>query len=197
MKFLTSLAALCLFGGVADWAGQKRQVARTRPEKQIQSATRSDTIPLAAQVDVAREDPERARPEAPRAGSQSSSVGIHEPPFLKHRLLFGPNSLELSAVSRNTLKRSAAWLREHREARILIVGFCDRSGSETCTHTLAEGRGAVVRQFLMRFGTESDQIVGVKGWDNVDRACRTSTPKCQQLYRCARLFVASSAARLK
>ena len=39
------------------------------------------------------------------------------------------------------LKRAADWLRQHREARILIVGSCD-GGSETCTHSLAEARGA-------------------------------------------------------
>lgn len=49
----------------------------------------------------------------------------------------------------------------------------------------------------MRFGTESDQIVGVKGWDNVDHACRTTAPRCQQFNRSAQIFMASSAVALK
>ncbi len=194
VKFLTSLTALYLFGGVANWAGQDRQVVQVALDKQTISAARSDTISLGAQVGVEKQDPPRARSRASSAGSQSSSVGIQEPPFLKHHLLFGPNSVKLSTDSRNTLKRAAAWLREHREARILIVGFCDSLGSEMCTHTLTEGRGTVVQQFLMHLGTESGQIVGVKGWDNVDPACRTSTPKCQQLNRSAQIFMASSRA---
>lgn len=141
VKFLTSLTALCLFGGVASWAEQNKQFAQTAPGKQTKSATRSDAIPLGTQVDVQKQDAERARSRVPSTDSQSGSVGIHKAPFLKHPLLFGPNSLEMNAESRDMVKRAASWLREHREARILVVGFCDPSGSETCTHTLAEGRG--------------------------------------------------------
>jgi hypothetical protein len=77
------------------------------------------------------------------------------------------------------LKRAADWLRQHREARILIVGSCDSGGSDTCTHALAEGRGAAVRKFLEGSGIDSDQIVGVKAWDNLDQSCRTSDVECQ------------------
>jgi hypothetical protein len=45
------------------------------------------------------------------------------------------------------MKRAVAWLRQHREARILIVGSCDSGGSETCTRGIAEGRGAECQQF--------------------------------------------------
>ncbi len=100
-------------------------------------------------------------------------------------------------ANKNKLKRAAAWLHEHPEARILIVGYCDSLGSEMCTHSLAETRGVVVREFLMRFGIESDQIAGVKGWENVDRACQTAIVKCQQLNRSAQIFIASSAVPLR
>jgi outer membrane protein OmpA-like peptidoglycan-associated protein len=90
------------------------------------------------------------------------------------------------------LKRAAAWLQRHREVRILIVGSCDSSGSETCTQTLAEARGAAAKKFLGSFGIDSGQIVGVKGWDNRDHRCQTSDVKCQQFDRSARIFMASS-----
>ena len=124
--------------------------------------------------------------------SPAASVAISDPPFLRHLIQFGPNSLELTAAGRNMLKRAAAWLRQHREARILIVGSCDSGGSETCTHTLAETRGAVVRKFLGSSGIDSDQIVGVKGWDNLDQSCQTSDIECQQFNRSVRIFMASS-----
>jgi len=120
-------------------------------------------------------------------------VTVSNPPFLRQPILFGPNSLELTVAGKNTLKRAAVWLRQHHEARILIVGSCDVSGSETCTHALAEARGGVIQKFLGSSGID-DQIVGVKGWDNLDEGCQTSDIGCQQLNRSARIFMAGSVA---
>jgi outer membrane protein OmpA-like peptidoglycan-associated protein len=121
-------------------------------------------------------------------------VAISDPPFLRHPIQFGSKRLELTVAGKNMLKRAAAWLRLHREARILIVGWCDSGGSETCTRTLAEARGAGVGKFLGSSGIDSDQIVGVKAWDNVDQSCQTSDIECQQFNRGARIFMASSVA---
>jgi hypothetical protein len=74
------------------------------------------------------------RSNGSRSIVQSSAVSIVDPPFLRHPVFFDPNSLEPSLVGRNMLQRAAIWLREHRETRVLIVGSCDSSGSETCTH---------------------------------------------------------------
>jgi len=133
-----------------------------------------------------------SRSKAPGTVPPPASATISDPPFLRHPIQFGPNSLELTVAGRNMLKRAADWLRQHREARILIVGSCDSGGSETCTHTLAEARGAAVRKFLGSSGVDSDQIVGVKGWDNLDQSCQTSEIECQQFNRSARIFMASS-----
>jgi outer membrane protein OmpA-like peptidoglycan-associated protein len=126
--------------------------------------------------------------------AQPASVSISNPPFLRQPILFGPNSLELPVAGKNTLKRAAFWLREHHEARILIVGSCDVSGSETCTHALAEARGGVIQKFLRSSGIDSDQIVGVKGWDHLDKGCQASDIGCQQFNRSARIFMAASVA---
>jgi len=123
-----------------------------------------------------------------------SSAAISDPPFLRRPIPFDSHSLELTHAGRNMLKRAADWLRQHREARILIVGSCDSGGSDTCTHALAEGRGAAVRKFLEGSGIDSDQIVGVKAWDNLDQSCRTSDVECQQFNRTARIFLAGSVA---
>ena len=122
-----------------------------------------------------------------------AAASIVDPPFLRHPVLFDPNSLEPSLVGRNMLQRAAIWLREHRETRVLIVGSCDSSGSETCTHALAEGRGAAIQKLLRSFGVGSNQVLGVKGWDDPDHRCRPAEIKCQQLSRSVRIFMASSA----
>ncbi len=124
--------------------------------------------------------------------SPAAAVATSDPPFLRHPIQFAPNSLELDFAARNSLKRASAWLQRHREARILIVGSCDSGGSETCTRAFAEARGAVVRTFLGSSGIASDQIVGVKGWDNLDQSCRSSDIECQRVNRSAQIFAASS-----
>ena len=126
--------------------------------------------------------------------ARNVSPAISDPPFLRHPIQFSPNSLELTVAGRNILKGAATWLRQHRDARILIVGSCDSGGSEHCTRALAEARGAVVGKFLGGSGIDSDQVVGVKGWDNLAQSCQTSDSECQQFNRSARIFLASSVA---
>jgi outer membrane protein OmpA-like peptidoglycan-associated protein len=131
---------------------------------------------------------------AASATGRSDTPAVSEPPpFLRRPLVFNPNSLELDAAATKSLQHHASWLRAHAESRILIVGSCDKSGSESCTHTLAEARGAAVRKFLESCGVSPDQIVGVKGWDSADHECHGSDPKCQQQGRSVQLLLAPSA----
>ena len=160
------------------------------------STGQSDAQSLRAQSQMLNQDPEPAASKSSSGASQPKSGGIRKPPFLKHAFLFDPDSAELSAETRGAVRRAAAWLREHPGTRILVVGFCDSSGSETCTPSLADRRGAVVRQCLVRLGTAPDQIAAGKGWSTADRECRTDTAKCQQVNRSAAIFIASSAAPL-
>jgi outer membrane protein OmpA-like peptidoglycan-associated protein len=123
---------------------------------------------------------------------RATPVAISDPPFLRHPIQFGLNNLDLTVAGRNILKRAAAWLRQHRAARILIVGSCHSGGSETCTRALAEALAAEVKNFLENSGVDSDQIVGVKGWNNPAQNCQTSDIECQQFNSSARIFMASS-----
>lgn len=197
-KFLALLAVLCLFIGVANGATQDGKYDQV-PEHQgsKKNATRSNAIPFRAAVSRQKQHPVLACSRTANTGSQSSSLGIHEPPFLGHALLFAPDSTEVSAGNTDALKRAASWLGEHHEARVLVVGFCDPSGSEICTDALALKRGAVVRKYLLSFGAKSNQIAGVKGWETVGRDCSADTGECQQLNRSAQIFVASSVPPMK
>jgi len=151
------------------------------------SASKSplDTSPYALLSQVGT-----AQSQSP-AISQSAFPTPSEPPFLRRPVLFDPNSAAVSTVGTKALNRAAVWLKEHADSRILIVGSCDRSGSEICTRGLAEARGGVIRKSLEAFGVASGQILGVKGWDNTEQGCRSSEPKCQQLGRSAQILLAS------
>jgi outer membrane protein OmpA-like peptidoglycan-associated protein len=196
-KFLALLAVLCLFIGVASGAKQDGKCDQVPEQGSKKNAMRSNAISPRAAVGRQKQHPVPACSRTANADPQFSSLGIDEPPFLGHALLFAPDSTEVSAGNTDALKRAASWLGEHHEARVLVVGFCDPSGSEICTDTLARKRGAVVRKYLLSFGARSDQIAGVKVWETVGRDCSADTGECQQLNRSAQIFVASPAPPMK
>ena len=186
---LTPLTAFCLFGSGSNWAAPEKHF----DQMMVETATQESAVPHATSYAIDSNeqvpDPRLARITTPNKSAQSSFEASQEPSFLKLPILFAPNRLNLTATSRNTLNCAAAWLREHHLARILIVGYCDSSGSEACTTALAERRAEVVRQFLMSLGTRTDQIAGVKGWENLDQPCHSNIRECQRQNRSVRLFL--------
>jgi len=191
-NILTPMTALCLFGSGSDWAPRQKQFDQTIVEKATTESAVADTAFLAVHCDEQTEDSLLADVSTQSKGARSSSEALQEPIFLKQPLLFAPNGVKLSAPSRKTLKCAAAWLRQHRESQLLIVGYCDASGSENCTAAFGGRRGETVLQFLVSLGVPPDQIAGVKGWDSLDQTCRVDTAKCQRLNRSVRLFVKGS-----
>jgi len=189
--------AFCLFGSGSNWAAQGKHFDQPIVEKATQESAVAHAMFFATDFNEQVPDRRLARVTTPSKGAQSSSEASQEPSFLKQPILFTPNGLNLTATSRNTLNCAVVWLREHHLARILIVGYCDNSGSEACTAALAERRAEVVRQFLMNLGTRTDQIAGVKGWENLDQPCRSGATECQRQNRSARLFLTGPAGSLK
>ncbi len=128
-NILTPMTAFCLFGSESDWAPRQKQFDQPIVEKATAESTVADTAFLAVHCNEQTEDPLLAHVSTQSKGPRSSSEALQEPIFLKQPLLFTPNGLKLSAPSRKTLKFAAAWLRQHRESQLLIVGYCDASGS--------------------------------------------------------------------
>jgi len=196
MNILTPLAAFCLIGTAYECPAQEKHFDRAIVGVATEENPVAGTTLLAVHYDEQTDDSRLAHVSTPSKGTQSGSEALQQPIFLKRPLLFTPNGFNLTARSRNTLHCAVAWLREHHVARVLIVGYCDNSGSEACTAALAERRAEVVRQFLVRFDTQASQIAGVKGWQNLDRPCRAGTTECQRQNRSARLFLAGLAGSL-
>jgi outer membrane protein OmpA-like peptidoglycan-associated protein len=92
------------------------------------------------------------------------------------------------------LTQTAKWLNRHPNARILIVGLCDPTGSEGCRRSLAQKRGKVVRDFLLSQSVREAQIEAVLGWEVSAEPCRAAAETCQKLNRTTRVFVASAMA---
>jgi outer membrane protein OmpA-like peptidoglycan-associated protein len=185
---LTPLTAFCLFGSGSYWTAQGKHFDQTIVENATQETAVPHTMFFATNCTEQVPDPRLARITTSK-DVQSCSKASQEPSFPKQPILFTPNGLNLNATGKNTLNCAVAWLREHHSARILIVGYCDNSGSEACTAALAERRAETVRQFLMSLGTRKDQIAGVKAWENLDQPCHSNTKDCHQQNRSVRLFL--------
>lgn len=132
-------------------------------------------------------------------GSSATGISTKErnkapafPSLFRRTLIFKPNGIGLTSKSEQNLQSDARWLRAHPDTQIIVIGFCDPSGSEECTHELAEKRGARVRELLVKDGVRPLHIVQVKGWENAEPACAAASPSCQEMNRRARIFVAGS-----
>ena len=145
---------------------------------------------VGARIPAMGENPSGIGSEAVATPTKRRDQRRAYPHFLKRSILFEPNSLSLTSESEKRLALDARWLRIHPEIGTVVVGFCDTLGSEECTHELAERRGAVVAELLVKYGVGSSQIVATKGSEEADPVCEAATPSCQQMNRRARIFIA-------
>ena len=155
---------------------------------------------LSSQTSPGSLDPPGIVGRAPAAGKQKprreqstpESESPTLPTFVKQAILFPLDSASLDLASRDELLRIADWLRQHGRVRVLVVGFCDSLGSESCTHLLAAQRAGEVGRFLLAEGLDASRIMAIAGWEKADPVCRGETPSCQQQNRRARVFVSFS-----
>ena len=194
---LTSLTAFWLFGSGSDLTGQERQFQQMIVQESPAGEAATDSVFVEMQLKEQAGDREVNPLSTPDKATGPSSKSLRVAALPKGRLLFASNSLNLTARNRKSLECATRWLRQHPEDRILIVGYCDDSGSEACTAALAERRAEVVRHFLLSIGTRADQIAGIKGWENLNGSCSARVVNCQRQNRSARLFVAEPAGSLR
>jgi outer membrane protein OmpA-like peptidoglycan-associated protein len=147
---------------------------------------------VAGRVRVTEENAARIGRQASTSPPNAQKHTRSFPRILKQTLLFDPNSIDLTSESQKSLTLDAGWLQKHPEVRIFVVGYCDPLGSEECTHDLAEGRAAGVRQHLAEYGVRSSQFMATRAWEKADPVCEAATPTCQAMNRRARIFIAES-----
>lgn len=180
-RFLPLLVVPYVFGALLSSTTHGASYDRGQPQDAGRHCETSGKV----QDEVRKQEPKLTDTKISEP-ARSNSDGV---PFLKQSLLFAPNSVELGRESRNSIKRIASWLGEHRKVRVLIVGFCDPSGSEDCTHTLAERRSTAVEQLLLKYGTNPAQITAAKGWEKAYPVCAVANTACQAVNRRARIFI--------
>jgi len=87
------------------------------------------------------------------AGSQADFVQN-----VGDRVFFDTDSSTLTADSRATLDRQAAWLAQYSANKLTIEGHCDERGTREYNLALGERRATAVRNYLVAKGVAASRL---------------------------------------
>ena len=74
------------------------------------------------------------------------------------RVFFATNESILTTMSRDTLRKQAAWLRENSSVSIVVEGHADERGTREYNLALGERRANAAKDYLMTYGISADRI---------------------------------------
>jgi len=74
------------------------------------------------------------------------------------RVFFAFDKSDLTAESRATLDRQAAWLKKYANVNVTIEGHCDERGTREYNLALGERRAMAAKNYLVASGISPDRI---------------------------------------
>ena len=74
------------------------------------------------------------------------------------RVFFATNESILTTMSRDTLRKQAAWLRDNSNINVVIEGHADERGTREYNLALGERRANAAKDYLITYGISSDRI---------------------------------------
>ena len=74
------------------------------------------------------------------------------------RVFFATNETILTTMSRDTLRKQAAWLRENPSVNVVLEGHADERGTREYNLALGERRANAARDYLMTYGISGTRI---------------------------------------
>ncbi len=102
---------------------------------------------------------------------------------------FDLDKADIRTDARTALARSAEFLRQNAQIKILIEGHCDERGSTEYNLALGDRRAQAAKQFLISLGVSADRIDTVS-WGKERPFCTTSDEGCWQQNRRAHIVMA-------
>ncbi|MCC5982040.1 MAG: peptidoglycan-associated lipoprotein Pal [Oceanicaulis sp.] len=108
------------------------------------------------------------------------------------RVFYGFDRFDLDSAARETLRRQAAWLASHPNARILIAGNTDERGTREYNLALGARRANSARDFLVSQGVDPSRISTVS-YGKERPSCTQSTESCWAQNRNAITVITSGA----
>ena len=74
------------------------------------------------------------------------------------RVFFATNESILTTMSRDTLRKQAAWLRDNSSVNVVLEGHADERGTREYNLALGERRANAAKDYLMTYGVSADRI---------------------------------------
>ena len=74
------------------------------------------------------------------------------------RVFFATNESVLTTMSRETLRKQAAWLRKNSKINVVLEGHADERGTREYNLALGERRANAARDYLMTYGISGNRI---------------------------------------
>ncbi len=74
------------------------------------------------------------------------------------RVFFATNESILTTMSRDTLRKQAAWLRDNSNVNVVLEGHADERGTREYNLALGERRANAAKDYLITYGISSDRI---------------------------------------
>jgi peptidoglycan-associated lipoprotein len=87
--------------------------------------------------------------------------GTERTRFLNAKIYFDFDNSSLSEEARVILLDQARWLKQNKDASIVVEGHCDNRGTEEYNLALGSRRAQSVKDFLVHAGVEPSRIVTV------------------------------------
>lgn len=97
-------------------------------------------------------------------------------------VIFGFDSFEVDAASRQTLQQNAAWLKDNAKVRIELEGHCDERGTSEYNLALGAKRAASAKTYLVSLGVAADRITTISYGEELP-LCREHNESCWQQNR--------------
>jgi peptidoglycan-associated lipoprotein len=126
-----------------------------------------------------------AAPGATAVPNDMSSNNLTEEEAFKANvqdIFFDYDSYDVRETDQASLSKSAAYLAQHPNLKVLIGGYCDERGSNEYNLTLGQSRGDSVKKALAAAGVAPDRL-RVVSYGKEKPFCTDSTEECWQQNR--------------
>ena len=95
---------------------------------------------------------------------------------------FAFDSYELDEASRNELRDTANWLKDHQHAKVEIEGHCDERGTVEYNLALGTKRAGAAKEYLVTLGVAADRLTTISYGEELP-LCHEHDESCWQKNR--------------
>lgn len=135
----------------------------------------------------ARETVSAHSPSAMEAMSRGMAV-VTPPGAPLQDIYYEFDSTDLREDAQETLKKNAAWMKNHPSAQVEIEGHCDDVGTAEYNLALGAKRAQVAKEFLLNQGVSAERLVTIS-YGKEAPACFEPTEECRVRNRRARFVL--------